>query len=203
MISNPTIIKKNDETQQFHTLDINSFLIEEKVVLIEGQITAQVAEILDMIFLSYQSTLKNGDRVLIMMTNVECLEFRYVFTLYESIKELMKRGVEFNIQINGTITELAVLLALMDVPKYMSESSLIQIRELKIDNSFSQNEVKRLQAVDLIAHLEYYERLEKNYFTLLSKETGISYDEVFKMHERIKTFGKQELEELGIKFVNS
>lgn len=202
MISNPTIIKKNDETQQFHMLDINSFLIEEKVVLIEGQINAQVAEILDMIFLSYQSKLGNNDKVSIIMTNVECLEFRYVFTLYHSIQELMKRGVEFNIQINGTITELAVLLALMNVPKFMTESSLVQIRELKIDNSFSQNEVRRLQAVDLIAHLDYYERLEVNYFTLFSKETGIAYDEVFKMHERIKTFNKTELENLGIKFVN-
>ena len=202
MISNPTIIKKNDETQQYHSLDINSFLIDERVVLIEGQITAQVAEILDMIFLSYQSTLKNNDKVSIIMTNVECLEFRYVFTLYESIQELMRRGVEFNIQINGTITELAVLLALINVPKYMSESSLIQIRELKIDNSFTAEEVNRLQAVDLISHLEYYERLESQYFNIISKETGIAYNDVFSMHERLKTFNKLELEKIGVKFVN-
>lgn len=110
MISNPTIVKKNDETQQFHTLDINSFLIEEKVVLIEGQINSQVAEILNMIFLSYQPTLKDNDQVSIIMTNAECLEFRYVFTLYESIKELMKRGVKFNIQINGTVKNLQFFL---------------------------------------------------------------------------------------------
>lgn len=84
----------------------------------------------------------------------------------------------------------------------MSESSLIQIRELKIDNSFSQKEVQRLQAVDLIAHLEYYEKLEQKYFSIISKETGIEYEEVFKMHERIKTLNKKDLEDLGVKFIN-
>lgn len=203
MITNPVIVSRDDESQQFHSVDINSYLISKDVLFINGSINAQVAEIINSTLLYYPTKFKDGGSITIILSNTECLNFNHVFSIYESINLLRKNNIKIDLQINGMVTELAVLFAFLNADsKYMSESAVVQIRELKIDESFSNQETSRLQAVDLFAHLDYYEGLERQYFEILSKESGVPYDVIQQLHERIKTLKKLDLEELGFSFIN-
>ena len=196
MISVPTVLQKNDRDNEY-SVDTFSFLLSEDVVLIDGVISSQVAEVINSTLFFLQS--KKPENVTIILNNTECVEFRYVFTIYETIQLLIKSGVNVSIHINGKICDLAILIALINVEKTFSSTAMIQIKELKVDTSFDRHEIERAQAADLIAHLKYYEKLERNYFTIMSKETGIDYETIQSLHQRTNFLDKDDLIELGVR----
>lgn len=203
MLNQPSVIQKSDESGNYHAMDLTSFLLSERLIVIEGDITPQVAETLNQMFLYIQS--KEPSTYGIILSNTKCYEFRLIFALYESIKELKRKGFEITIQINGIVSEMAVLLAFMKFEhKGMRDSSMILINELKTDNTFPQSETQRLQASDLLTHLKYYEEQEKNYFRIMSEESGICVEEIEKLHERQNVISKERLQkELGFVFENA
>lgn len=200
MLNQPNVIQKSDESGNYHAMDLTSFLLSERMIVIEGDITASVAETLNQMFLYIQS--KEPASYGIILSNTKCYEFRLIFSLYESIKELMRKGFEITLQINGIVSEMAGLLAFMKFThKGMRDSSMVLINELKTDNTFPQSETQRLQASDLLTHLKYYEEQEENYFKIMSEESGIDIEEIKKLHERQNVISKEKLQnELGFFF---
>lgn len=196
MNSNPVVLKKHPDTNNYHGIDINSYLISHNLVFIDGDINPVTSEIINLTLMSFHEDMP--EKISIALNNVSCVEFKYVFSLYEGIKLLEKKGASIEIQINGTISDLANLIAMMNYPKYVSETSIFQFKELKTDNSFNFSETKRIQAVDLISHLDYYEKIEAKYFEIMSKEMRLDIEKIKSMHDRLTVLNREDLIELGL-----
>lgn len=197
MLNTPNILVKSSETNQFHQMDINSFLLNEaRIIVLEGLINNQVAEALNLMFLSLQRL--EPSKIQIIMTNTKCFEFRYIFSFYEQIKILQSRGFEISLEINGTVSELAVLFAFMNVKKkVIRPTSFLVINELKVDSSFEAGEMNRLQASDQIAYLNYFMELKNRYYGILSSESGLSLTEIENLHERHNYLNQENIQKLG------
>lgn len=201
MNSAPNILTKSTETQQYHLMDLNTFIFNEsKTIIIDGEITPNVAEAINQMLLSLHRL--EPSKVVIILSNASCTEYRLVFSIYEQIKFLQKIGFSFELTINGTVKELATLIAFINFDKKnMFDSAMIVINEVCTDNSFPQEETRRLQATDLVSHLNYYLEITEKYFNILSVESKIDIEKIKSLHDRQNFLDKSSLTDLGFEFV--
>lgn len=192
----PQIEYRSGVTSNYTASDINSYLIANNVILIDGEINLQNGEILTLIFTSFLS--KEPCQISIILQNVKCYETRLMFSYYGYLQELRKLGFDITLQLNGVVSELAVLFAFMKFDeKIFQKNSMILINEFKTDYTFPPEETQHLQASDLQKHLEFYIELEARYFNLLSQESGFDVERIRKMHDRQNFLSYDNLIELG------